>query len=69
MKDYLEFFKAWLDRQFKHNDEEAHKDLILSIVSTKYIVDEDEASYWSKNDCWSMYRLANKDLQKQMWNL
>ena len=69
MKDYLKFFTKWLNYQFVHQDEEAHKDLILDIVSKKYITDEDEASYWANRDCWSMYHLARKDLQKQMWNL
>ena len=69
MKDYLLFFSKWLDRQFVHQDEEAHKQYILEIVSENYITDEDEATYWGNHDCWSMYRLANKDLQKKLWNL
>jgi hypothetical protein len=69
MQDYLTFFSKWLDHQFVHDDEELHKRYILKIVSEKYIIDEDEASYWSKRDCWSMYHLASKDLQKKLWNL
>lgn len=69
MKDYLAFFTKWLDYQFTHQDEELHKEYILAIVSEKYITDEDEASYWANRDCWSMYHLASKDLQKKLWNL
>jgi len=69
MKDYLTFFSKWLDRQFVHQDEEAHKQYILAIVSENYITDEDEATYWGNHSCWSMYQLASKDLQKKLWNL
>ena len=69
MKDYLTFFSNWLDRQFVYQDEELHKQYILAIVSEKYIIDEDEATYWGNQSCWSMYHLASKDLQKKLWNL
>ena len=69
MKDYLTFFSQWLNKQFVHQDEELHKQYILEIVSDKYITDEDEATYWANRDCWSMYYLASKDLQKKLWNL
>lgn len=69
MKDYLAFFTKWLDYQFVHEDEIAHKEMILALVSEKYITDEEEASYWANRDCWSMYYLASKALQKKIWNL
>jgi hypothetical protein len=65
MQDYLAFFKKWLDYQFSHDDQEPHKALIFSVVTKEFVTDEEEASYWSNRDCWSMYDLANKVLQKQ----
>jgi len=69
MKDYLTFFSKWLDRQFVHQDEEAHKQYILEVVSEKYMTNEDDATYWGKHSFNSMYHLASKDLQNRLWNL
>ena len=67
--EYLSFFTKWLNYQFTHQDEEAHKDLILEIVSKNYITDQEEAAYWANRDCWSLYHLASKALQKQLWKI
>lgn len=69
MKDYLTLFSAWLDRQFVHQDEELHKEYILAIVAEKYITDDEKATYWGKFDCLTMWRLANKDVSKKIWNI
>ena len=58
--DYLSLFSNWLDQQFIHKDEELHKKYILDIVSNKYLPDY-------SGDYVSLYRLASKDLQKQLW--
>jgi len=60
MQNYLALFSKWLDQQFIHKDEELHKKYILDIVSTKYLPDY-------KGDHISLYHLARKDLQKQLW--
>ena len=68
MKDYIAFFSNWLGYTFSHDDEKAHRDFILAIVSEKYITNDEDVVYWGNQDCLTMYRLANKELQKRLWN-
>ena len=69
MNYYLFYFSEWLDDTFSYEDEQLHKKYILDIVSNKYITNDDDARYWIKHELIEMYRIARKDLQKQIWNI
>ena len=61
--EYMSFFEKWLYYQFPSVDDNWNNlDILRKVASI--VVDDEGSAYWGDRDCWTMYDMAKKQLQK-----